>query len=106
MNRDAQEEQVRRLERWTRRGIAIVDMLALEGFSYAEGNRILSIAEHELSARLDAAEKAEKADRKEIGMAKRKDDWIEEQDKKIINWLLIILVSVITALITTLVCTV
>lgn len=99
---ERQEMERRKFERWKKRGIAIVDMLALEGFSYAEGNRILNIAKHELSERQDAAEKT---DRREIGMAKKKDDWIEEQNKKIIHWLWIIFVSMITALITTLVYT-
>jgi len=32
----------------------------------------------------------------------RKDDWVKETDKKIIHWLWIIFVSMVTALLTTL----
>lgn len=88
-------------ERNAKRGIEIVDMLELEGFSYADGTHILAVAKNELSKRIDDESNI---GRKEIRI-REKDDWIEKWDKKIIQWLWIIFVSMITALITTLVYT-
>ncbi len=44
--------------------------------------------------------------RKEVRKIKDEKDWIEEQNKKIIHWLWIIFVSMITALLTTIALTV
>lgn len=102
MNREEVEEIQRAMQRNEKRGVEIVDMLALEGFSYAEGNHILSVAKCEITKRIEAEEKHS---RREISKGQSKDAWTDERIKKT-NWPLIIFVSMITALITTLVCTV